>query len=257
MLSGLLADPYTCDSHAESFLLPGPSSLSLRPRLYPDDDTWLFYKSNGGGSSSSSCGWPVPPMLGAPPLHSRGFSTTSLSSFLTVDDHRSGAFLATSYAEAGHQAGDKEEAALAEMDEVFSPPKPPKPKPKLCYHYPGEDPDDETKRPPKPDNELHKVKSFPEKDAKVRWHKFKRFLQFFLLGIPSGFASYGTYLLLKKHVTVPTIEEMKQMIKDAKEAAKKAAKEARDAAKKKGKRGSGSSGSGGGGDGSADAASSA
>lgn len=246
MLSGLLADHFSCGSHAETFLQPGPSSFSLRPRLSADEGDWLVPKSIKGGSCSSWCGSPVPAMIGAPPLHSRGLKSATLSSFLTVDLHRPAAstFL---------RAEEGKKDPLQEMEDAFKDPPPPKPKPKLCYYYPGENPDDETKRPPPPDDSIHKVKTFPEKEHKQMMHRLKRYLQFFLLGIPTGFAAYGTYLLLKKYVTIPSLDDMKKMIEEAKEKAKKA----KEAAKNKGKKGSDSGGGSeaGGGTGSGDAAS--
>merc|ERR1712113_1162297 len=80
-------------------------------------------------------------------------------------------------------------------------------KPALCFHYPGEDPDGDTIRAPEPDKALHKVKTYPAKDAAILWRKRVRLAQFFAGAIPIGIAGFIAHHFSHKWYPIPTPEE--------------------------------------------------
>mmetsp|Transcript_70274 Transcript_70274/g.199290 ORF Transcript_70274/g.199290 Transcript_70274/m.199290 type:complete len:141 (+) Transcript_70274:58-480(+) len=62
------------------------------------------------------------------------------------------------------------------------------PKPKICYHYPGEDPSAKVRRPPSPDHGLHRA-DIPDVVLAARLGRMARLARFFGGGVMVGGAS--------------------------------------------------------------------
>jgi len=80
-----------------------------------------------------------------------------------------------------------------------------------CYHYPGEEPGNAPKFPPPPDDVLHKVKTFPKRDEKIKWSRIYRLGKFFLMGLGIGVGLHMAHVLSYKFFPVPSVEEYREL----------------------------------------------